>query len=1130
MSDFSARSPYLDGLPAQVREVLAAANQAGLDELSRRFDDGTAVAFLGAGVSTPIYPLWPELMEQMIMLAMNEGLTDETADTCRHAASNAPEFVADTIARRLNPERYQQIKYELLRPRRDKHTDLTYTPMHELVCRCPFGALVTTNYDSGIVDARSIVRPTVPVGFTSWREEGKLDGWASGDVLDTHRLPVLYAHGCHVRGDTVLSSTEYRMAYRDGSKLPHVLSQMMGSGHLVWIGFSFADWRVASTLERVAANGGTAARPGMDPRHVALMGWDPDGNWDIETLADLARVRSAAMAVLYPTPGGKHDALRLLLEEFTRPIPEPTVHRSKDRVEVAADRLPQVGPVIQARASRAWHWRHGSDDTRGFVGRVDELKTLQRWAADPTVRVVGVTAWAGAGKTALVSRWLEHPDRVGRAAFGLFAWNFNADRSGENWAHAVIAWASEVHQRYYGTGSLAARVLKLMAELPVVLVLDGLEVLQEGPSSDGWGLLRDNTLRDVIIGAVEQAHPSLLVLTSRFPFADVAEAAGNTAQILDVPPLTVEDGAALLALQGAEKLSELERRDIVRALDGHALAVRTAAVAIQVDPAVDVPHLLRTLVGAATQGDRVEAINDFYADLLDDAQRFIVGAVSTIAAPCTPADVLAMAEGSELAGWDEHRIQVAVTTGPLRGLVSWRDGRISAHALMKTFRRYAPGAADAALRLTLSDAPSTAVTSREEAETVVRAIEIAAGGRRWERADQLYRDRAAENRAWLRLPAVRLGQQAAESFVGGGRREDCEQSLGGERVGYYLCEATLYATLTGDLVKARGYVEHIGRYVRGRRRGLALSIASRNRVTLQVYTGELSAAKQSANEALERARESHDDVHIIDALACVAWVADVTGESMLADQQFLAADLIEGEIDRDADHLYSVDGLRWASFLHRTGRADAALELTRANLEVGLRYGWTQDVARCRVLLASMGIAAGESVDITGLLDAVSLFRDGGCNVDLVDALVVAGEEALSQGDLEAADRYLDEALDVAVRRAVVPLVAAALNTRAAIATERARNKGTDEAVRTARERADAALMRSTSPALRWHELAALRTHAHLDVLEDNNRGYAQRARTLEAKLTPMGIRPDPLERGSVAERLADVGASADRH
>ena len=88
--------------------------------------------------------------------------------------------------------------------------------MQELVCRCAFKAVVTTNYDAGIVDARMRVRPGASAtGFTTWQDELGLDEWRTGDVFGEAELPVLFAHGQHNRPDTVvLATTEYRRPTR----------------------------------------------------------------------------------------------------------------------------------------------------------------------------------------------------------------------------------------------------------------------------------------------------------------------------------------------------------------------------------------------------------------------------------------------------------------------------------------------------------------------------------------------------------------------------------------------------------------------------------------------------------------------------------------------------------------------------------------------------------------------------------------------------------------------------------------------------------------------------------------------------------------------------------------------------
>ena len=54
-----------------------------------------------------------------------------------------------------------------------------------------------------------------------------------------------------------------------------------------------------------------------------------------------------------------------------------------------------------------------------------------------------------------------------------------------------------------------------------MVVLDGLEVAQEGPAGGEFGRLLDGVLREVLTGWCQQEHAGLAVLTSRFPFADL---------------------------------------------------------------------------------------------------------------------------------------------------------------------------------------------------------------------------------------------------------------------------------------------------------------------------------------------------------------------------------------------------------------------------------------------------------------------------------------------------------------------------------------------------------------------------------------------------------------------------------
>ena len=300
---------YLDGLPPEQAAELRRVNTPGLSALREYLDSGQAVAFLGAGVSAPLYPLWAALIGDLVEAAAPR-LGEREAATCRALAASSPEEVVEIVRARLGTAIYREVLRTILRARTDPETGRSWTPVQELVCRCPFKAVVTTNYDPGITDARIRVRPgTSTTGFMTWEDELGLDRWRTGDVFGEAELPVLFAHGQHNRPDSiVLATTEYRRAY--AGKLPHVLARLM-DGHLIWIGFSFADQRITAILREIADRTGTRVDPGGAPRHVAVMAWDPDaaGN-DPQILAQRAEIAYGAQAVLYPAPGADHSGAR----------------------------------------------------------------------------------------------------------------------------------------------------------------------------------------------------------------------------------------------------------------------------------------------------------------------------------------------------------------------------------------------------------------------------------------------------------------------------------------------------------------------------------------------------------------------------------------------------------------------------------------------------------------------------------------------------------------------------------------------------------------------------------------------------------------------------------------------------
>ena len=874
--------------------------------------------------------------------------------------------------------------------------------------------------------------------------------------------------------------------------------------------------------------------PGAAPRHVAIMAWDPAGEGnDPGILARLAEIEYGAHAVLYPAPGGDHSALALLLSALTDPrFPSAGDLPARRRAVVVAPGRSATGRA----AAVPVQWVPTAEPVEHFTGRTEELARLDRWAADPLVALVGVTAWGGSGKTALVTHWVQEVGGLARrpGLRGVFGWSFYADPSAEHWAKGLLKWArKELGIEVTGPRRLAAKVLALSRKAPLLLVLDGLEVAQEGPAGGGFGRLLDGTLREMLAGVCQRPHGGLVILTSRFPFADLETFDGSSARLLDMPPFSLAEGAALLATADGGWLDEGERRALVAAVDGHALATGVLAGLLAARlPASDLAALHAELAAATRTDARVGKVLAFYAEKLTEADRYLLAAVSLFARPTEAPAVLAVSAhpvfGGRLAGWTPRMVESAIRDR-LSGLASWyRNGTVSAHPLVRdTFRPLVMEAAETATEAELAAVPARVVGSRADALRVVEAIELLLDGGHWQPAADLYRDRSDLGYVWRRLSAVRLGQRAAAAFVATpARRTACAAHLPASALGDYLNEAGLFALLAGDLASAEEYLPLAVSHARDTGNRPGLGRIWRNLDECLGYRGQLSLAREAAAEAVRCAGSAEDPIEETShACAHAAWLAGLAGDSPQAELQFTYADQLEFGGYVVGDHLYTGEGIWYAEWLVRTGRPGPAQALTLANAERCRRNSWKEDVARCERMLGRLALAAGNAAKAgKHLAKAAAFFRDGDYLIELAETLVGLADHARAVGDLDGANHHATEAITIAAARGLVPTQSAALAARAQL--DAVQGTTSPALLGQGRDAADAALRVAVRHQLAWHELDALRAHAALDHAEGTDRGWANQAEALHARLVLPWFDPDPLAK---IQRQAEARLRSER-
>src|SRR5262245_58196700 len=105
MSDDTAA--YLSLLEPERARELARVNAPGLNRLREYLAAGEAVAFLGAGASAPLYPLWSGLIGELIDAAAHR-LSEAQASTCRTLAAQAPVEVVEILRRQLGAPEFRE--------------------------------------------------------------------------------------------------------------------------------------------------------------------------------------------------------------------------------------------------------------------------------------------------------------------------------------------------------------------------------------------------------------------------------------------------------------------------------------------------------------------------------------------------------------------------------------------------------------------------------------------------------------------------------------------------------------------------------------------------------------------------------------------------------------------------------------------------------------------------------------------------------------------------------------------------------------------------------------------------------------------------------------------------------------
>src|SRR5271166_5315022 len=215
----------------------------------------------------------------------------------------------------------------------------------------------------------------------------------------------------------------------------------------------------------------------------------------------------------------------------------------------------------------------GSD----VFGREEDISFLDDAWANQQINVVTIVAWGGVGKSTLVNHWLrrmaaEHY----RSAQLVLGWSFyrqgtsGQTSSADEFLDAALTWFGDPDPRLGTAWEKGERLAKLVAHRRTLLVLDGLEPLQNAPGPQE-GRLREPSLQ-ALLRELAAFNKGLCVITTRTPVADIADYEGSSSLRRDLDQLSSDAGAKLLRALGV-KGDEAELRSASDEFRGHCLAL-----------------------------------------------------------------------------------------------------------------------------------------------------------------------------------------------------------------------------------------------------------------------------------------------------------------------------------------------------------------------------------------------------------------------------------------------------------------------------------------------------------------------------------------------------------------------------
>jgi len=1002
----------------QIRDIPG--NGPVLEKLCDLLESGEAIALVGAGASAGLWPLWDKFLEGMVEYAVShdKNINQEEAEFLKEQASTIPLEIAQQLRNKMGEKLY----FELLQKtfsdsdKKSSQTGGVFTATHQALMQLPLQNYLTLNYDVGLSNAKARLYPESRDNYRFWDQD------EAREILETNKTDpnrlILHAHGRIDRQDSIiLTLDDYRKAY-DVSAFVRVLDALFAFKRLLIVGFGLSDPYIKQLFNNINKDFTKSLN------HIAFIGLNEKEMKTASLRREQVEMIYGAEIIFYPSENN-HQALTTWLEALAE----------KSKESPGADIAEKTEPIKTPASLKkvlADNYVHKPTDDENYQGRVNEIATLNRWGKDPSTKIIGITGIGGQGKTSLVGHWLKKKRNKELENMPVFYWSFYEDLDIQKFFKKLSEYLLAVFQPAVKMEPLQF-VLAAVREIRVMLVLDGLEVIQEEDDNrHHHGFFKDPLLLQFIRDWGRYPHQSLMILTSRFSYPELSRFSGVSFHQLNLVKLSNEDGAALLERLGLWTKEKKTLYEYAEKLYGHPLLLRVLAATVNRGHAGRLDEFDGSLFLDALPDERLEEkfkhMFEFYEQQLHDGQKELLGIISLFKRPIEIKSFLPLVKdmkslkGTDLEGSDDYVIQQQIDVLIKDFLVEKTREGITCHPVIRDYFRETlkiggvkKEAADFLIKRPGSNIPQTI----EEVRDLVDAVVLLCEAGEFKAAMNLSNSRLAgggyDFDVFKTLPALVEGLESDLAFVKDeARRKRLKKELGRAELAFRMSGVSLYNRLLGNLYQSREWQYKALEFciLEQQKKLQAQSLSALS--IIEAGLGNICKAMDHVSQALDLSKETRKLSDLRSEWVFQSYYRFLSGRTDLAYHGFEISFLYGNKEFEQMKCLWSLDGNSQAELLICLEAWDQFQQVNDWNIEICRKYNWNSYLALCYFLQGWAEIKQGNLVKAEeALCEADKILRTARMPQELCRLDWVWGLLAEAQGDYQKGMDKVNESLSV---------------------------------------------------------------------------------------------------------------------